>query len=218
MKYRNPAGLVPAALLAIVLLSGCGVNQLPDPMFTVTGVDLRLAMRELWDADATWTQLYVADALAGATEAANAASNRLTWNMDDIANRFKTYYGEDRGNQLGELLRGRVSEMAAFVAAAPFRDSTQQKEALDQWTANADSIAELLSSVSPNWSKQTFTDLLEEQVNLVSGAVVSRLDRKYAADVKAGDAMHQQAMRVADELTTGIIKQFPTNFQRVKQQ
>jgi hypothetical protein len=218
MKYKKTAGLVPAALLAAVLLTGCGVNQLPDPMFTVTGVDLRLAMREMWDSYATWTQLYVADVFAGMPEAADAASNRLTQNMDDIANRLKTYYGEDAGSQLAVLLRDHIGAMTGFVAAAPLGDSTQQAVALDQWNASTDSIAGFLAGVNPNWSRETLSDLLGQLANLTSDEVLVRMDKKYEADVKDGDAMHLQARRIADEMSAGIIRQFPTNFQRVKVQ
>jgi hypothetical protein len=209
---------VPAALLAAVLLAGCGVNQLPDPMFTPTGVDLRLTMRELWNAYATWTQLYVADASAGMTDAADAASNRLMQNMDDIANRLKTYYGEDTGNRLAGLLRDYVSAMAGFVAAAQLADSTQQALALNQWNDNTDAVAELLAGVNPNWPRETLSDLLGQLAKLTSDEVLVRMDKKYDADVKDCEAMNLQARRVADELSTGIIKQFPTNFQTVKAQ
>jgi hypothetical protein len=216
MKYRKSMCLAPASLLAIVLLSGCGVNQLPDPMYTPTGVDLRLGMRELWSAQATWTQAYVADALAGMTDAADVASNRLMRNTDDIANRLKTYYGEDAGSRLAGLLRDRVSAMAGFVAAAPFRDSAQQTQALDQWNANTDSVAEFLAGLNPQLSRQTLADLLDEFVNLASDEVLARMDKKYETEVKDCDGMQLQASRIADDLTTGIIKQFPTNFQTVK--
>jgi len=216
MRQRKVGRLASIVLPAVVLLAGCGVNQLPDPMYTPTGVDLRLATRELWDAHVTWTQLYVADALAGMTAATDAASNRLVRNMDDIGNRAKTYYGEDAGNRLAGLLRDHVKAAAGFVAAAPFRDSTQLAVARDQWTANTDSVAEFLAGVNPNWSRQTLAELLGRLVSLTSDAVLARMDEKYEAEVEDCDAMHQQAMRVADELSAGIIRQFPTNFQRVK--
>ncbi len=216
MKHTKPAGLALAVLLGLALLANCDVNQLPDPAYTPTGVDLRLAMRELWSGDATWTQIYVADAYGGEPDAAGVVLNRLMRNMDQIADRFKTYYGDDTAERLGTLLRNRVSEMSGLVAAAPLDDSTQSALALDQWNANSDSLAGFLAGVNPHWKKETLVELFNKQVDLTGDEVIARRDKKFEADIRGGDEMHLQVLRIADELSRGIIQQFPTNFQYVK--
>ena len=42
---------------------------------------------------------------------------------------------------------------------------------------------------------------------------VARLQGNYAADIEAFDAVHAQAMHMADALSDGIIAQFPQRFE-----
>ena len=86
--------------VAAVLLTGCATKTTPvDPMTTTAAINLRMAMRNLWDAHVTWTRLYIISAVAKMPDAPAAAA-RLMQNQDDIGNAIKPYYGDDAGMKL----------------------------------------------------------------------------------------------------------------------
>jgi hypothetical protein len=211
MKHQRPVGFAPAIIVAAVLVAGCATAPKVDPELSAPGVDLRMDMRDLWDAHTTWTRMYIVSAVAGLPDAAQAA-DRLMKNQDDIGNAIKPYYGDDAGTKLTKLLRDHISIAAAVVTAAKAGDKAKLESSQSEWTANADSIAGFLAGANPNWSRQELTDMLHEHLKMTTEEAVARIKRDYAADVVAYDAIHKQAMMMADALSSGIIKQFPDKF------
>jgi len=84
---------------------------------TKADLDLRLAMRKLWEEHIVYTRNYIISALAD-LEDAGAIAQRLLSNQDDIGNAIKTYYGDEAGNKLAALLRDHISIATEVVKAA----------------------------------------------------------------------------------------------------
>ena len=57
-------------------------------------------------------------------------------------------------------------------------------------------------------------DMLHEHLRVTTEEAAARVKKDWAGDVKAYDAIHKQAMMMADALSSGIIKQFPYKFKR----
>src|SRR3989338_4380121 len=71
---------------------------------TQADLDLRLAMRKLWEDHIQYTRNYIISALAD-LEDVDAIAGRLLKNQDDIGDAIKPYYGEDAGKKLESLLK-----------------------------------------------------------------------------------------------------------------
>lgn len=174
-------------------------------------VDLRLAMRKLWEDHIIYTRNYIISALAD-LEDGGAVAQRLLSNQDDIGNAIKAYYGDADGNKLAALLRDHIMIATGVVKAAKMGNTEELTKAQAKWNANADDIAVFLSGANPNWAKKDLSDMLYKHLEFTTGEVVSRLHKDWTADISSYDKGHMHMLMFADMLTDGLVKQFPDKF------
>jgi hypothetical protein len=182
-------------------------------VYTQSVVDLRNAMRQLWEEHIVYTRNFIISALAG-LEDTNTVAERLLRNQDDIGNAIKPIYGEEAGKKLSALLRDHILIAADIVKAAKSGDNDGVTKGEKRWTENADEIAVFLSGANPNWPVQTLKDMLYTHLALTTTEVVSRLKKDWASDIEAYDKGHAHMLMFADVLTNGIVKQFPKKFMK----
>lgn len=170
------------------------------------------AMRKLWEDHVTWTRLYIVSAVAGLPDA-QATADRLLRNQTDIGNAIRPYYGDAAGERLTSLLRDHILTAADLVTAAKQGDAAATQRASARWYANADEIADFLSAANPgNWPRATLRAEMRHHLDHTLKEAQARLASDWAADVAAYDAAHEHILRMADVLSAGIIRQFPTRF------
>ena len=175
--------------------------------------DLKVAMRKLWEDHITYTRNYIISALADLPDA-DAVAKRLLQNQDDIGAAVKPYYGEDAGNKLAALLRDHITIATEVVTAAKTGDKAPLTAAQAKWSANGKDIAAFLSTANSHWPKADLEAMLQKHLDLTTGEVVARLNKDWAADIKAYDEGHEHMLMFADALTDGIAKQFPAKFKK----
>src|SRR5687768_5262339 len=204
-------------ILTLGLLIAAPVSLLAENEKKNSACDLKSDMRKLWEDHIIWTRnviFNIIDDLPGTTEAVN----RLLQNQVDIGDAIKPYYGTSAGNQLTALLRDHIIIAGNLLTALknditpPFDDSPAFTSAYAQWVANADAIAALLSSVNPNWPLAEMRSMMYDHLNLTGAEAMARKTANYTADVTAFDNVHLQILEMADMLTDGIVKQFPSMF------
>ena len=207
-----------AALIALVVAGG------PDALARDGGdrgrkgsiskqeLELRNDMRKLWEDHITWTRLAIISLTTDSPDT-QATVGRLLQNQDDIGDAIKPFYGDAAGEELSRLLREHILIAADLIAAAQAGDSAAVATHQARWRANADEIAAFLNAANPrSWKLREMKEMLYEHLDLTPSEVVARLTGDWAADVAAYDAIHLQALEMADELSTGIVKQFDRRF------
>jgi hypothetical protein len=173
---------------------------------------LRNDMRRLWEDHVTWTRLAIVSLTTDAPDT-NATVARLLRNQTDIGNAVKPFYGAAAGRQLTALLRQHILIAGDLIAAAKKGDQAEVTRQQARWTTNADQIATLLNKANPRfWKLAPLKAMLHEHLRLTTNEVVARLTQNWAADVRAYDKIHLQALHMADMLSSGIVKQFPARF------
>ena len=212
-------------LVAVVTLAFGAPVQAKDTMMkeptkavgvapmTMSHMELRNAMRMLWEEHIVYTRNFIISSLAG-LEDAGPVAERLLRNQDDIGNAIKPVYGEEAGKKLSALLRDHILIAADIVKAAKGGDNAGVGQGQERWKKNADEIAVFLGGANPNWPVQTLKDLLYKHLELTTAEVVSRLKKDWAADIAAYDKGHAHMLMFADALTDGILKQFPKKFRK----
>ena len=172
---------------------------------------LREAMRKLWTDHVVWTREYVIAAVDGSA-AATAAANRLMKNQEDIGNAIATFYGRPAGDKLTSLLKQHISIAVDLVNAAKSNNQPAFNDANAKWKQNASDIAMFLSQANPNWPAAAMTEAMNMHLETTTREVVDRLQKKYDEDVVAFDAVYDHILHMADVLSDGIVKQFPSKF------
>ena len=205
---------VPATALFLLCVAAAAQAATATSMggtSSAAAVEVRMAMRQLWEEHIVYTRNYIISDLADLPDK-DAVAQRLLRNQDDIGNAIKPYYGDEAGNKLSALLRDHIMVATEVVTAAKGGDKAQLAAAQEKWTANGKEIAGFLSSANPNWPRATLEEMLQKHLDLTSGEVVGRLNKDWAADIKAYDEGHAHMLMFADTLTEGIAKQFPDKF------
>jgi hypothetical protein len=212
-----------AALLAIAVSggqpaqahnAGHGAKATATAKGKITKAELvlRNEMRRLWEDHVMWTRLAIISLTTDSPDT-EATVGRLLANQTDIGNAIKPFYGTAAGEELTRLLRGHILIAADLIAAAKAGDDAALAEAQAAWQANADEIAEFLHAANPRqWPLADLNAMLADHLTLTTQEAVARLQGDWAADVAAYDAIHVQALHMADMLSVGIVKQFPRRF------
>jgi hypothetical protein len=169
-------------------------------------------MRKLWEDHITWTRLVIVGVFED-SPGLDASVQRLLQNQVDIGNAIKPFYGEDAGNQLTALLTDHILIAAEILQAAKAGDTAALDDAIERWYANANQIARFLHRLNPqHWPLKEMRAMMREHLDLTLEEAVAYLNGDYEASVAAYDAVHLQALEMADMLSEGIIKQFPNKF------
>jgi len=209
---------VMAVIAASLIGSGAVAQQphAPHPAISAAAeaqpiVELKMAMRKLWEDHIAYTRNYIISAVAGLEDEGKIAE-RLLRNQDDIGAAIEPYYGDAAGKQLAALLRDHILIAAEIVAAAKAGKMDQVVIGQKKWTANGKDIAAFLSGANPYWPKKDLEHMLQVHLDLTTGEVVGRIKKDWAADIKSYDDGHVHMLMFADMLSEGIAKQFPANF------
>lgn len=194
-----------------------GVNtrqSMPDggKCFTQSEVSLMNKIRRLWEEHSVWTRATILSLVDNGPDT-ELVTQRLLRNPTDFADLLRPLYGNDIASRFERLLRDHLVIAAQLVKAAKAGDSKAAEDYERQWYENADELAAFLASINPYWSESEWRDMLHEHLRLVKAEAVSRLNKNYAENIRIFDIIQTQALKMADVMSSGIIRQFPSRFQ-----
>ncbi len=191
------------------------IAQFPD-RFDATGnakeAELRLAMRKLWEDHAQWTRFYIIS-VAHDLPDKDVTAERLLANQTDIGNAFKTYYGNEAGDQLTALLRDHILGAAKLLDAAKAGDQARVDAASQEWNDNGKAIAAFLNKANgQHWPLDTAQSIMQMHLDQTVKEAQDRLGGNYVEDIRDYDIVHDHILDMADILSGGVIAQFPDKF------
>jgi len=92
-------------------------------------------------------------------------------------------------------------------------DSNAVNQAVTALKANGDSIAAFLSQANPRgFQREAMQTAIQMHLSLLLQEVTAHLKKDYAGSIAAFDESQRQGQQMADVLSDGIIKQFPSRF------
>lgn len=169
-------------------------------------------MRRLWSDHVAYTRLFIVSAVAG-TPDNQATLQRLLQNQTDIGNAVAGVYGKDAGDKLTALLKDHIVIAGSIVTAAKAGDNAKVASENQRWKDNANEIATFLNGANPkNWPAATLRSALSMHLEQTLNEATHQLKGDYAASLKDYDEAMDHMLMVADILSSGIAKQFPSKF------
>jgi LysM repeat protein len=168
---------------------------------------LRDEWRSLWEQHVAWTRMTILGALYGSPDL-HETLNRLLRNASDMAAIIRRYYGPAAASRFEELVRQHLLIAVDLVNAAKAGDAEAAGAAERRWYANAVDIASLLAGLDPFWSQETFRPMLFEHLALTKAEAVAILGGEFQRSVELYDTIEKQALGMADELSSGMSRQF----------
>lgn len=203
MLVMNP-GINPYNLQVGEELIVCKGGQMDGGKSENAGLsqDIRLAWQQL----AYWTRMYL---LADKTNAADmeSAATRMNQIPAVMANIFGKYYPADVTAKLQQALTAFVTNTINLVNAAKNNDTAKADDAQTKLNQDVNNLSEILSNMNINYDKNTLQKVLGEYVTLTSREIVGRISGKFSDDIATFDDIEKQALKAADYLSNGIMKQ-----------
>lgn len=168
-------------------------------------------MRMLWEQHVTWTRLTIISIIENLPDE-ELVTNRLLRNPIDFKIALQPLYGDKIASRFADLFKDHLVIAAQLVKAAKAGDNKAAADAENRWYKNADEIAAFLGSINPYWSQKDWMDMLHEHLALTKSEAVNILTKNYKNGIAVYDDIELQALKMADTMTEGIIKQFPDRF------
>jgi hypothetical protein len=212
--------LALASTLAVLAVPGTAATHAASrhehraavPVRTARAVAFHDRMRALWEAHGSWTHMVIVS-FVGNLPNLQAEEQVLLQNQVDIGNAVKPYYGRAAGSKLTKLLQTHIAGAVDVLVAAKSADKNKLAQAEATWFANGREIADFLHAASPRFLSRTAARrMMKTHLEQVIEQAVDELSGNYSASARAFAPYMRHILDMADMISGGIIRQFPSRF------
>lgn len=176
---------------------------------SMKAVELRIALRDLWDGHVFWVRSVVVATHYHDAKAAKVAEDQVVQNAKNIGDAIAGFYGKEAGDKLFKLLAGHYGAVKDYMNASFKGDKKAEAVASDKATKNAEEIASFLSSANPYLPKDTLFSLLAAHYGHHVTQINNLAAKDFATEAQNWDTMLKHINGIADALAGALTKQFP---------
>lgn len=174
--------------------------------YSQSQVDLMNCLRTLWEQHVMWTKSFIISTAAELDDL-EPVTKRLLRNPDDFACVLEKYYSKRCSERFKELFTEHLLIGGDLVNAVKDGETDKIPDIRKQWYENADDIACFFGKINPFWSARCWRDMLYSHLKMTAEETELRINGKYADDIKIYSDIECEAMKMADYMTAGIIRQ-----------
>lgn len=178
---------------------------------SINQLNLQRTMDLVWEQHIMWTRMLLISIAENLSDLEDT-KNRLLENPKDIADVFKTYYGNNIANTIQKLLTEHLVIGANLITALKNGNQKLADELNSNWYKNADNMAVAFSNINPFYPREAVRKMLYEHLKLTTDEVSARLNKNYIADIKAFDMVQKEILKMSKFFVDGIVRQFSTMF------
>lgn len=125
-------------------------------------------------------------------------------NAEEIADLFGRYYPENTVNSLRDLLVRQVELTGGLITQKKEGRTKDTVEQVRRLNENADRIAELLASATPEYEESVLEEMFRMHVDLTGQEISERLAGNYEKDLQTFWNIQRQIIAMADYLASGL--------------
>ncbi len=175
--------------------------------YTRRQVCLMNQLRKLWEQHVYWTRFLIISTAADLGDL-EPVTKRLLQNPKDFAAMFMPFYGPKISHDFSALFTQHLLIAGDLVNAMKKQEPAKIDELRKKWYSNADEIAKFLQDMNPYWNEKKWKTMLYEHLNMTEKEAGCRLAGNYEEDIRVFDNIEEEALKMADYMSHGIIKQF----------
>ncbi|MEK3889485.1 LysM peptidoglycan-binding domain-containing protein [Bacillus sp. FSL K6-3431] len=207
----NPYYLRVGQHIAIPVLETLYQPRQSNHCISQAEVDYRNDMRSLWEEHVAWTRMAIISLTFNLPDV-DFVITRLLQNATDMGNMIRKLYGELAATTYANLIKEHLLFAADLVKAALAGDEQAVITAEQKWYANADQIAEFLSSVNPYLPENVVREMFYKHLDLTKQEAVFMINKDYQKDIEIYDKIEKQAREMADTISDAMVKLYPNMF------
>jgi hypothetical protein len=174
-------------------------------------LDLNNTFRKLWTDHVIWTRALIM-AVSESFPDTQLITKRLFQNPKDFEIQFVKYYGIEKAKKFSNLLTEHLTIAGDLVVASKKQDINLVNQLDKNLYKNADEIAKFLNSINKYWDEKEMKKIMYDHLDLIKAEANYILKNKYQESIKIFDKIQNQALKMADMYTEGIMKQFQNEF------
>lgn len=125
-------------------------------------------------------------------------------NAEEIADLFGRYYPENTVNSLRDLLVRQVELTGGLITQKKEGRAKDTEEQVRRLNENADRIAELLASATPEYEESVLKEMFRMHVDLTGQEINERLAGNYEKDLQTFWNIQRQIIAMADYFANGL--------------
>lgn len=183
-------------------------NSTTERMNNATS-SLRNQFHILWEQHVAWTRFTILSMVLNLPDL-SFVTHRLLRNPKDFELALIPFYGTKSAAKFSNLLKNHIVIAVQLVKASIIGDTRSATAIEKSWYNNANEISMFLASINPYWSTDNWKKMFYNHLAMTKNEAVYMLTRNYSAGINEYDAIEKQALKMADVMADGILKQFPS--------
>ncbi len=145
-------------------------------------------------------------------ESSTAAIDELDKNSHDLANIIGNFYGDEPKATFLKLWQDHITFFINYTISAKNNDKEGKDQALSDLEDYSQETAEFFAGLNSNLSVDSLKSLSTQHRDLIIASIDDYIEEKYPESLDEESKAFDQAGKIADTISDGIIKQFPDKF------
>lgn len=186
------------------MISPTSVHSLPAP------VEISNIILEFWSDTTRWIVTFISSVLFG-TPDREAIKKRLLSSAEDYSSLLGRYYGEDVVGRISANYLRYIRNLETLIEA--YRDNNtalieQQRKIL---YGIGDELVNIFSGINIYWDRTILQAMIYQIINSTEQQIVDIISADYQKWIEDNDLFMKQVYQLSDEITYGILRQFPVS-------